>query len=135
MPKCKVNSTSKPGAEEPNSHEKSSADSPPLSSSNVSSLVSATVSPASNAAELSRTKAILKALEDRFAQVLTENQTLQAQNKGLQLQLIQQKQNSNSIIENLSFEVDELKTELTVFRCDSIMKLSLNQSLNDFLYV
>ena len=139
MPKCKaINSTSKPEAEEPNSHKKSSHESPPpsLSSSNVSSTAPVAISLFSPADELSQTQAALKALQDRFAQekkaLLTQNEQLQTQNQQLHsnveqldMRLVQQEQDSKATIKGLTFEVNELKTELAIFRCDFIVNLPL----------
>ena len=85
----------------------------------------------SPADELSRTQAALKALQDRFAQekkaLLTQNEQLQTQNQQLHsrveqldMRLVQQEQDSKATIKGLTFEVNELKTELAIFRCFSI---------------
>ena len=86
------------GAEETTSHKKASVKSSPPS---LPSPTPAVVSLSSNADELSRTQAALKALQARFAQEAEEKKALKTQN------------------ERLTFEVDELKTELAFFRCDS----------------
>ena len=86
------------GAEETTSDKKVSVKSSPPS---LPSPTPAVVSLSSNADELSRTQAALKALQARFAQEAEEKKALKTQN------------------ERLTFEVDELKTELAIFRCDS----------------
>ena len=128
MPKRKAkNSTSnKPGADK-----KCSTESPisPLSSNNVASTFHAAVPLSSNTDELFQTQAALKALQDRFAeekkalqtqnkQLQTQNKQLHSRNERLDMQLVQQEQNSTAMIKDLLFEVDELKTELALFRCD-----------------
>ena len=131
MPKRKANSRSKPGAQERHSHKKSSAESspPPLPLNNACSTAPAAVPLSSNADELSRTQAALKALQDRFAEekktLQTQNKQLQSRNEHLNVRLVEQEQNSKAVIKGLLFEVDELKTELAVFRCASITNLSL----------
>jgi len=69
--------------------------------------------------ELVKAQAALQALESRFAQVVAENQALQAQNKQLQSELIQERQDSSrsrALVRGLTFEMDDLKTELTFLR-------------------
>ena len=69
--------------------------------------------------ELIKTQAALKPLDSRFAQVVAENQALQAQNKQLQSELIQERQDSSrsrALVRGLTFEMDDLKTELTFLR-------------------
>ena len=129
MPKRKANS--KRGTENPHSHKKSSAESPPppLTLNNVCSTAPAAVPLSPNADELSRTQADLKALQDRFAQekkaLQAQNKQLQSRNEHLNLRLDQQERNSEAMIKDLLFEVNELKTELALFRCASITNLSL----------
>ena len=53
------------------------------------------------------------------AQVVAENQALQTENKQLKTQFTQHKQDlskSRALVHALTFEVDELKTELTIPR-------------------
>jgi len=73
--------------------------------------------------ELTRALAALKASETRCAQFAAENQsqheqlqTLETQNEQLRAQLAKQEQHSTAQIKDLTFEVDELKTELAFFR-------------------
>ena len=79
--------------------------------------------------ELSKAQAALKALQHRFAEVVAENQALQnenkqiqavqTENKQLQAQLIQERRESSrsrALVHDLTFEVDDLKTELTFLR-------------------
>ena len=79
-----------------------------------------------HANELTNALADVKALEIRCAQLAAEKQNqyeqLQSQNEQLQLQLIKLEQHSTKQINDLTLEVDELKTELAFFR-------SLNISL------
>ena len=90
-------------------------------------------SPPSNDA-LTKALAHIQALESRCAQLDAEKQnqneqlqtqneqlqTLQTQNEQLQAQLIKLEQHSTAHIEDLTLEVDELKTELAFFRSFNI---------------
>ena len=77
-----------------------------------------------NANELTNALADVKALEIRCAQLAAEKQNqyeqLQSQNEQLQLQLIKLEQHSTKQINDLTLEVDELKTELAFFRSFNI---------------
>ena len=90
-------------------------------------------SPPSNDA-LTKALAHIQALESRCAQLAAEKQnqneqlqtqneqlqTLQTQNEQLQAQLIKLEQHSTAHIEDLTLEVDQLKTELAFFRSFNI---------------
>ena len=108
-----------------NSHPHSQASSAPQ----VNASSSSSSSSANAGDELVKAQAALKALESRFAQVVAENQALQIENKQipalrtenrqLKAQLARHEQESSrsrALVHDLTFEVDDLKTELAFFR-------------------
>ena len=115
-------------------NKKSSAEHPTLNNASASAPAPAPeVASVSGENELAQVRATLRALQGRFAQVMTEKKALEIQNEQLQSQkeelqernkqqdihLVQQDREltyCRGLVKGLTFEVDELKTELAFFR-------------------
>ena len=116
----------------------------PHSQASFAPQVNASSSSSANAGdELVKAQAALKALESRFAQVVAENQALQIENKQipalrtenrqLKAQLARHKQESSrsrALVHDLTFEVDDLKTELAFFRLFFLLICLMKQTFN-----